>query len=198
MKFMDFFYSALGTIYGWHGPMRGSADTLGMVEGWYINETTGMPSYADVDNGSFTSSYLYCIGAIAPCSGARFNNRSELGVDPMLYSRDQLMQRMAGAEMMPMTLNFDLILDAPTYTVYMLDTLHYAEVDYNPSFAYFDTETSDRITDLKTVITDYVKAETAKFITGARSLDEYDAYLSELNTLGVDEYLEYYLNDYNG
>jgi hypothetical protein len=36
----------------------------------------------------------------------------------------------------------------------------------------------------------------AKFITGARPLDEFDNYLQELDKLGFQEYQQYYVDAY--
>lgn len=191
MKFMDFFYSPIGTIYGWYGPMTGTADTLDMVGGWYADEN-GNIQYTDVDNGKFSSYYQYIIGAVAPCNGARLNNRCELGADSSEYSTTGLLQHFAGVEVKPETRNPDNIMEFPSYTIYGLDTLRLAEDQFNTKYVYFDDETATAVLDLQTVIRNYVATETAKFITGARSLDEYDAYLSELDAMGVDEYLQYY------
>ena len=76
--------------------------------------------------------------------------------------------------------------------MYTYDTLHLAEDQFNTQYVYFDEETAIQVQDLQTVIRNYVTTETAKFITGARSLDEFDAYLEELEAIGVDEYLQYY------
>jgi len=50
--------------------------------------------------------------------------------------------------------------------------------------------------ELRSVIDPYIEAEVAKFITGARSLDEFDAFQAELDGLGIDElegiYVDYY------
>ena len=45
-------------------------------------------------------------------------------------------------------------------------------------------------------IEDYITQETPKFITGARSLDEFDAYQNELKNLGVERYIEIYREAY--
>ena len=45
-------------------------------------------------------------------------------------------------------------------------------------------------------IEDYITQETPKFITGARSLDEFDAYQDELKNLGVERYIEIYRDAY--
>ena len=66
---------------------------------------------------------------------------------------------------------------------------------------YLSVEQSHRYTDLKTVIKNYVDAETAKFVVGQRSLDELENFFTELADLGVDEYIsicEEAYADYNG
>lgn len=50
--------------------------------------------------------------------------------------------------------------------------------------------------DLKTVLDTYMKAEIAKFIIGERSLDEYDAFISELEGIGLREYEGYFQQAY--
>jgi putative aldouronate transport system substrate-binding protein len=53
-----------------------------------------------------------------------------------------------------------------------------------------------RLSDLSTVIVDYVTKETAKFITGANSLANIDKYYSDLNALGLKEYQDIYVKAY--
>ena len=61
---------------------------------------------------------------------------------------------------------------------------------------YLTAEKEERITDLRTVIEGYITQETPKFITGARSLDEFDAYQEELKNLGIEEYIGIYKEAY--
>ena len=49
---------------------------------------------------------------------------------------------------------------------------------------------------LKMAIEDYITQETPKFITGARSLDEFEAYQNELKGLGIERYIEIYSEAY--
>lgn len=191
-KFMDFFYSPLGCIYGWDGPMAGTEDTLGMVEGWWVDDT-GVVHYGDVENGNFTSSYTYIIGMVAPCSGARINYAGDLREDISKYDRVSLQQRMAGKEPQIKTKNPELIDQFPLYTWYEHANGGAGFVDsFAPDYVYFDADTSTMVNDLKTVINSYAQTESAKFITGIRPLDEFDAFVSELKTMGLEEYLQYY------
>lgn len=191
LKFMDFWYSDLGIVYGWAGPMAGTEDTLDMVGGWYVDDDSKI-HWVDVENGKFTSSYTYTIGVIAPCSAARFNNASMLSLDITKYSRDGSYMKFAGVEPKTETRRFDAIDEVGPYTTYELNTIHYADKSVNIAYVYFDEATANKVLDLKTVISTYAKSEIAKFITGARSLDEFDDYLSEINALGVEEYIQYY------
>ncbi len=64
-----------------------------------------------------------------------------------------------------------------------------------PGQVYFDAETATTVTNLGVLLSDYSKAETAKFITGARPLEELDDYFDEMDRLGATELLKYY-DDY--
>ena len=57
---------------------------------------------------------------------------------------------------------------------------------------YFDEDTTERITELKTLIDEYANNEIAMFITGARPLSEVDDYFHELEELGAAEYVQIY------
>ena len=46
--------------------------------------------------------------------------------------------------------------------------------------------------DLKVVIDTYAKAEVAKFIVGERDIEEFDAFVGELEAIGLREYEGYY------
>ena len=66
-----------------------------------------------------------------------------------------------------------------------------------PSAVYFDTETQTKLNNQLVLISDYSQTESAKFITGARSLDELDDYFDEIERLGALEYVEAYANYYS-
>ena len=61
---------------------------------------------------------------------------------------------------------------------------------------FFDEDTSDRIVELESVLKDYIENNIAKFVTGARSLDEFDTYLEEVKRQGAEEYVGYYAQAY--
>ena len=61
---------------------------------------------------------------------------------------------------------------------------------------FFDSDTSLRINELKSVIKAYMETETVKFITGERALSELDDYIKALNEMGYEEYFGYYKDAY--
>lgn len=68
--------------------------------------------------------------------------------------------------------------------------------DVFPPQVYFDAETATKVNNLKVILSDYAESEMAKFITGARSLDELDNYFNEIEKLGATEYVQYYRDYY--
>ena len=64
------------------------------------------------------------------------------------------------------------------------------------SVLYFDTETSKKISDISTLVNEHAKTEIAKFVTGARPLDEFGAFQEELKNYGVEDYIKLYDDAY--
>jgi hypothetical protein len=58
--------------------------------------------------------------------------------------------------------------------------------------AYQSPEENDTTADIITTLQQHITNETAKFITGQRSLDEIEDFWAELEGLGIEEYLEIY------
>ena len=66
-----------------------------------------------------------------------------------------------------------------------------------PFTVYWDVKTTQRLTDLSSVINDYVRIQFAQFVTGQRPLSEINNYFTELDKLNYQEYLKYYVDYYN-
>jgi putative aldouronate transport system substrate-binding protein len=66
-----------------------------------------------------------------------------------------------------------------------------------PRVFYLDEETTIRMSDLSAVIGPYVNEQVALFISGDRSLDEFNLYLNELKAIGFDEYQQIYKDIWN-
>ena len=68
--------------------------------------------------------------------------------------------------------------------------------DTFPTIYYVDAETSQRLTDLLTVIQPYVEEQTALFISGGRPLSETGDFVEELKGMGMEELLTIYKDIY--
>lgn len=184
-RFVDWLFSQKGGVISWDGPQQGSEDTLGLVEGWYFDENETMLT-ADVVNGKYDSVFAYIQAAIAP-GVTTLGNRSDILND----------KRVVGGLAPLSDTVYDITNGDHYYRKTVQENIMPHAVSPFPNNLYFSEEDSIRLTDLGIVIKDFMDRETAKFITGARSLTEIDKYFSDLNALGFAEYLEYYETAYN-
>lgn len=203
-RIVDYLYSDEGALLYFYGPMKdGDAPLLG-VDGWTMTDT-GAVTTEKVTNGEFTdiSEYTYQYIKFYSSAPGRFDR----------YSQEAA--RMAGVpytgEIIPITDKLtgavmeSLVMDAVTddnNDGHWRTTQAEAMVNNLTSIrlpsVYLSAEESQRVADLSTVINDYVTSETAKFIVGARPLDELDAYFAELKDLGIEEYIDIYTNAWAG
>ncbi len=72
----------------------------------------------------------------------------------------------------------------------------YMTDEFSPTLCYFDEDTTMRIDELKSLITEHATHEIAKFVIGERDLSELDQFFDELQKLGADEYVQYYADYY--
>lgn len=207
MAFADWFFKAPGTNYEMSvsGPGAQDTDILYGVKGMKIDPETKAVIYDDVEENpnlySSTNDYLSkrvqlwaarIVGIGTPqniLAKERVCGWSEDELDdgyPDLSTIDnpsELRKTMNDGEM--------------HFRVALEDTLvPYVEEGY-PSSVYLDQETALRAANLLTVITEYAEQESAKFVTGTRSLDELDNYFDEIERLGATEYVEIYQNYYD-
>ena len=62
---------------------------------------------------------------------------------------------------------------------------------------FFDVQSLERVNELITPITDYIKTMEAKFITGNEPLENIAAFKDQLKKLGIEEYLQIYQKAYD-
>jgi putative aldouronate transport system substrate-binding protein len=61
-----------------------------------------------------------------------------------------------------------------------------------------DPDQAQRVAEMKTDIVSYVQASAVQFIMGQKNFDkDWDAYVKQLNTLGVDDYVKAYQDSYS-
>lgn len=72
------------------------------------------------------------------------------------------------------------------------------EGSFFPKVTYFTVEQSEALTEYQSTIKTYGEGEIAKFITGARPIDEFEAFVAELEGMGLRDwekiYQDYYAN----
>ena len=183
MRLLDYLYSPEGSVYARDGVPEGSEDSLGMIDGFTVDEN-GIVQYLDVENGNFESYVTYHDGI-----GMGIEGRV-----PCLLTQ----QEMCGYENpgYPGEEDLDLTNGDQNYRYLCYEAHKDHMVAGLPSAMYMDEETSARYSDLATVIGNYVNEESAKFIVGQRSLDEVDQFFEELQDLGIEEYEEIVQNAY--
>lgn len=200
-EILDYFYSDEGATLYMYGPMKGQEVYEG-YEGWYFDEN-GQRTCDPVIRGEVNGQSTYVDKMISPCYyiGGRFDRTADY-----LYT-------MAGIEHEPQTKPITDVLTGLTQQ---------ASVDRTPALdnwdgwwnhqqatvmegkltfvmlpnVYMSAEQSERVADLKSLIENHIKAESAKFIAGVRPLSEFDAYMEELKALGIEEYVQLHKDAY--
>lgn len=193
-KIADFLFSDIGTIYAWYGPMNGTEDCLGMTEGWVINSETNSREWPEVTSGKYTSTSVYFQQVACGVAGGGLGNHSHtIGLSdiPEGYDLDNIMRYLYGAPIEEEKV-YNLTEPDHAFRYSMLENITPYEVDGFPSVVYYDEDTTYAMNELKTVIDPYAESEIAKFIVGERSMDEYDTFISELESMGLREYEGYY------
>lgn len=193
-RLADFWFDQETNALAGYGPMAGSEDTLGKTSGWWFDTSNSWVKYDDIindpDNLYNGMEYNYRMAKIGIFTGMSFGDTSDFG---------NALAKMAGVERE--NGNFYDNMSDPNYfwqcSMYYNIMPHLAET--YPTIVFFSDEENQAITDLRSVIVDYAEAESAKFVTGQRPLtdEELTAYFDELDNLGYQELLSYYVTYYN-
>lgn len=184
-----------------------SYDPLGLVEAWQINEAGNDLVHAQVGaEKQYSTLNERQFAVIAPCglvgdcstytyyaknvvAGLDFNLAYDEYDDCITGKKVTLTNKSGYKE------KYDNSVDA----YYRLNR-YYAWINnlttVRISMLYCTAEESERITDIQSVLDSYIRENFAKFVTGGRSLDEFDAYQEELKQLGIEELLDIYQRGY--
>lgn len=94
--------------------------------------------------------------------------------------------------------NEEILSNGQRHYMYSLHSTvgQYVTTEVYPATVYLDAETTERASNLLVAIKEYASQEMAKFITGARSLEELDSYFDEIERLGATEYVQIYKDYY--
>ena len=176
MRVLDMLFTPEGQMRYFFGPASTEGDKLLGYKGWTVDES-GILHLKEYLDGDFGSDYEFQINMMGGdetigCQIGVYNAiREKLGLEPV---------------------NFEWDLTDPDvfYRYTMANHTYDYLVNGYPKYVYMSSEDSQELNDIEYAIADVVKAEEAKFITGARSLDEYDAYIEELKAMGLDRATE--------
>lgn len=198
-RLADFYFSDIGTIYPWYGPMNGNGDDLGMTEGWIINPETNSRDWPEIVSGKYASTGVYMQQVCCAVGGGGLGNHSHsLGnsIVPAGYDRDNIMRFLYGA---PIEEERVYNLEEPdaAFRYSMLQNISPYETAGFPSIVYYDEDTTYAMNDLRTVLETYMQTEIAKFIVGERNLNTFDQFLSDMEKIGLREYEGYYQTAYD-
>ena len=196
-RVFDFLYSDVGTIMFWYGPMNGTEDTLGMTEGWAIDENNGV-YWPECNDGTYENFmyYAYQVGCGVSGGGAG-NHTYSLGQNgiPADLGMYNVMRYLWGNETIAED-GYDPKSPSEGFRLQMQKTISPYEVNGFPGIVYYDEDTSYRMNELSVMLKDRMDAEVAQFIVGERDLEEFDSFVEELEALGLREYEEYFQDAY--
>lgn len=195
-RFLDFFYSDMGMMSLWEGPMNGSEEAMGLTGGWHFKEGAVNRSFVDVENGLYATgtAYVYNVSGGMPLS---FGNRSHsLGREKEgLYVVGNVLASLWGLKV-DNEIVWDMNSGDANYRSTYQTNLEPYETAGFPAITYFTEEETLAMNDLAVILQPYIETEVAKFIAGKRSLDEFDAFQNELKGMGAGDYLAYYQKAY--
>lgn len=202
---LDLLYDDEAMMCYFYGPVLN--DPLGLVEAWQINEAGNDLVHAQVGaEKQYSTLNERQFALIAPCglvgdcstytyyaknvvAGLDFNLAYDEYDDCITGKKVTLTNKSGYKE------KYDNSVDA----YYRLNR-YYAWINnlttVRISMLYCTAEESERITDIQSVLDSYIRENFAKFVTGGRSLDEFDAYQEELKQLGIEELLDIYQRGY--
>ena len=222
-RMVDFFYSEAGYQYLWMGPYYGTSDCMGIVEGaasyldWDNLNAHGLPNAValdmDVESGKYENHYSAVYNIAAPvfafgANGISLDLTAEYGFDVpwnvaaslngagWLNDSDYEYYLEHWQEYYKYGYEPDRTSAEGQFRGSMYDHVSPYETSGYPSVTYFSEDDAVEMNDLDTVLRPYISSEIAKFITGARSLDEFDDYISEIEDLGFRKLEDYYKQMY--
>lgn len=181
VEFLDALYDPEIALRTSQGPYVNDEEKYGL-EGWDFIDGTRV--YYDVENGSANSEMDYQTTVVR---GLMY----QLGYYPNNLATSASIVGAEYEEAMPDA----EVLSTRMRAAAMENMVEYYEDGY-PTVVYFDEATTQTVTDLKSVIEDYVENQFAMFVTGVRPIEELSDYFEELDAMGYQEYASVYIDYY--
>ena len=185
MRMFDYFYTEETGLIGFYGfPHTEPAYQYGMLRGWTI---TNNRIDVQIDNPALYDSEMF------------FSNSRIRPIHDMVGIQnniDSIAMRMYGLN--PPAEEFNRSIPDGFMRGTTHDHLSPHIVTSFPYVVYWDEVSARRITDLSAVLDDYANTQFAQFVTGARPISDLPRYFDELNRMGYQEYLKYFVDYYEG
>ena len=145
--------------------------------------------------GKYDSNWLYCLGQMCLWNPETLGAvlATDLNDTPIATDYAKLWKENGAGPENRTKYESGQIPGASTYDV----AKDYVTTDVFPKVVYLDAESQEIVDNLALPLTEHIEAETAKFVTGARPIEELDAYFDELDKLGAQEYVQIYVDYYN-
>ena len=199
--FMDWFYTSRNFYMNYYGPhVEEDSDVLFGTDGWKVDEETGSiyhlykdvvgeENYNETDyrNSMSLTQHLYSIGTTRNDGTSIQEHRSAFLSE---YDVNEPVTRRYDEEYIDNMDDFFRLQLHTTLGQHLTDEIY-------PDSAYLSVDDAEEANNLWVVIKEYATQETAKFITGARSLDEVDQYFDDIEALGATDLLKIYTDYYN-
>ena len=198
---VDYMYTQEAINLYHNGPKQGE-DPLGLVDGWYL-DADGNVTTKLVEEGVYESFTFYCYQYIRPYDYYGGNKALTVTEEYMEW-----LGKPAATEYKVYDTVIGNEFSAYETTVYTHDDIEghwflsnaaaskpYITLVFLPAI-FMGEEDALQAADLLSVLKNHIESETAKFVTGIRPLSELDAFMAELEALGVKEYVEMYKEAY--
>jgi putative aldouronate transport system substrate-binding protein len=169
-----------------YGPAEGSDIAYGWTGYSFTADNNVM--YKEAREGKYNSDWQYRMSAVCSIFPLR------VGIYPGRQEENDLLRELAGLAKMPLGAP-DLTDGASFYYEEMERTKPYWSDGFVPG--YYSTDDDKIISDVGTAVRNFIDTQTARFVTGARPLSEFDQYLRELDNLGFQRLLNVYKKVYN-
>lgn len=186
MRLADAFYNndtdMCAAFYGGYG--TDSEYSFGYLQREYIAETNGLAVPTEqLPEGMTSWNYIvkYLNGNTYPWGTMMTKESMEKLAHSWGSTEYELSQRRTGDSYWRGTMFDNLIA--------------YATESY-PTTYYASNDVMQEINDLETVLNPYIKEQVALFITGKRDISEVDAFVAEMESMGMDRLLELYTDIY--
>ena len=190
---MDFVYSEEGAMIYRYGPEE-DKDPLNLVDGWYYDDQGEITTYL-VEDGTYGSITAYGRDLLYPFDNVGVRPAvTTTGTGEMIDYKDSVTGETFQVKD---TVYLDPNTNDGHWRTITIDKWSDKATSVRlPRNVFLDGEKQTECADIITAVQGYITSETAKFITGQRSMNDIPKFQNELKKLGIETYLEAYKEAY--